>query len=442
MPTPTESTPNEAATGMDWERFFKNYRAEDFIPGYRILNKLGSGVFGEVYRAEKVSIGKPYAIKFLRLQDESLREQVMRELGTLSALAQLDHPHLVSIEDRGEVCGIPFVVMGFAGEETLKTRLGDGPLPIAMVERLFTQMLEGVRALHERAVIHFDLKPANVFLKGDVVRIGDYGLSRLMSESRATLSMGRGTPHYMAPEMLHRRGDARSDVYSLGIILFEMLTGDVPFTGDSEWEILRAHERESPKIPSSIAAPLRTYLERALAKNPKARFADADEALIAFQGALRGLAPAPAPGAPAPTPSTEASRRPRFAQRAAAGTGRRLGEAAGRLAGKGVLSVERVREDLHDILHRVRRETRDAVTAARSQFQAAAPARPAPPEPRLVPRPKAPRRGLFRSLFRLITLPFRMVGWSFRNYRELVAAAVLTAIFATVLHLGLRAAIL
>lgn len=285
---------------MDWEAFFRDYRSPDFISGYRILNKLGSGVFGDVYRAEKLSIGKAYAIKFLRLQDERLREPVLRELEALDTLAQLDHPRLVSIEDRGEVHGIPFVVMGFAGDETLKTQLRGTPLSEERICDWFAQLFDGVAALHARGVVHFDLKPANVFLRGDQVRVGDYGLSRMMSASRATLSMGRGTPHYMAPEMLKRRGDARSDVYSLGVMLYEALVGEVPFTGDSEWEILKGHEEASVAFPEHLEPRWRSILERCLAKDPDDRFADAGALLAAFEEAARGAVIPPVPHASKP----------------------------------------------------------------------------------------------------------------------------------------------
>ncbi|MBK8097440.1 MAG: protein kinase [Planctomycetes bacterium] len=132
--------------------------------------------------------------------------------------------------------------------------------------------------------MHFDLKPANVFLKGGVARVGDYGLSKLVTHSRGSLSMGRGTPYYMAPEMLQRRGDARSDIYSLGVMLFEIVCGDVPFKGDTEWEVLRKHEHEPPAFPAELGPRERAALERCLAKDPAQRFQSVHE-LIAALGA-------------------------------------------------------------------------------------------------------------------------------------------------------------
>ncbi len=282
---------NEANQGRDpvpfeslnWERFYQNYRKPGYIPGYEIGHKLGGGVFGIVYKARKESIGKAYAIKFLKIDDPSVKGQVVRELEQVSLFAQVDHPNLVSIEDKGVVDGIPFIVMGYAGEDTLKDRLEDGALCEEDALSIFVQVCRGVQALHDRSLIHFDLKPANVFLKGDIARVGDYGLSKLVSTSRMSLSFGRGTPYYMAPEMLERRGDHRSDIYSLGVIFYECLSGEVPFQGDSEWEVLRGHEKGAVRYPGSIPLPYRRILDRMLEKDPEKRVQSLGEVLQALR---------------------------------------------------------------------------------------------------------------------------------------------------------------
>jgi serine/threonine protein kinase len=264
----------EPAPRIDWESFYRDYRKPGYVTGFEIVNKLGGGMFGLVFKARKESIGKDYAIKFLKVDDESVRDAVARELGAVKYFAQIDHPNLVSIEDMGEVDGIPFLVMSYAGQETLRKRLEGGRLSRDDALKIFVQAARGVQALHERSLVHFDLKPANIFLKGDIARVGDFGLSKLVTESRNSLSFGRGTPYYMAPEMLQRRGDARSDVYSLGVILYECLCGEVPFKGDSEWEVLRKHEVEPPRYPDQLGAAERRVLERCLAKDPAARYQD------------------------------------------------------------------------------------------------------------------------------------------------------------------------
>ena len=268
---------------VDWEAFYRSYRKPGYLSGFEIVNKLGGGMFGLVFKARKESIGKDYAIKFLKVDDESVRDAVMREIDNVSYFAQIDHPNLVSIEDKGVVDGIPYLVMSYAGDGTLQKLLEQGDMTRAAALHIFVQAARGVQALHDHSLVHFDLKPANIFIKGDVARVGDYGLSKLVSVSRNSLSFGRGTPYYMAPELLQRRGDARSDVYSLGILLYECLYGEVPFRGDSEWEVLRKHETAQPEFPASALQSDRDLILRCLEKRPEDRFQTAAELLRAMQ---------------------------------------------------------------------------------------------------------------------------------------------------------------
>ncbi|HHI79842.1 MAG TPA: serine/threonine protein kinase [Planctomycetes bacterium] len=274
----------ESLGESNWERFYREFRKPGYIPGYEIQQKLGGGVFGVVFKAKKESIGKAYAIKFLRVEDPSVRKQVLNELETVSLFAQVDHPNLVTIEDKGMVDGIPYIIMGFAGDETLKSRLEEGRLSQVQAQRFMKQVFHGVKALHDHGLAHFDLKPANLFVHGDIVRVGDYGLSKLIRESCSGLSFGRGTPYYMAPEMLRRKGDQRSDIYSLGVIFYECLTGTVPFEGENEWEVLKAHEERSVVFPSEVPEGLKPILRRMLAKDPQARVQDLGEVLDFLEG--------------------------------------------------------------------------------------------------------------------------------------------------------------
>jgi tRNA A-37 threonylcarbamoyl transferase component Bud32 len=413
------ATPQLAGEGrsLDWEGFFRAFREPDFIPGYEILNKLGGGVFGDVYKARKTSIGKFYAIKFLKVLDEETRDDVLRELKSVDAFAQVDHPHLVSIEDKGEVKGVPYIVMSYAGDETLKTRLSQGPMAPATAFPVFRQVLQGVAALHERSIIHFDLKPANVFLRGDVARVGDYGLSKLVTQSARTLSMGRGTPAYMAPEMLQRKGDARSDVYSLGALLFEILAGRAPFHGDSEWEVLKKHESEPVVFPPAIPGSARPFIGRALDKDPAQRFRDAGEMLQAFEALAAGeglpASPAAAPDGARPPSGT--------AWPAMAGTGRKLGETLGRNVAQADMTLRGVGQRIHELWQNVCCETKSAVESARNEY---ARHRPAPVVAPVGPAsPVAPprRRGF---VGRVVTTPFRLVGWIFSNLLTVIATLV------------------
>ncbi len=264
--------PSSPRPPIDWQSFYVNFRKPGYIAGFEIINKLGGGVFGLVYKARKESIGKDYAIKFLKVDDEVIRDAVVRELETVKYFAQIDHPNLVSIEDKGEVDGIPYIVMSYAGESTLRKRLEAGRMSREDALLMFVQAARGIQAIHDHSLVHFDLKPANIFLRGDIARVGDYGLSKLVTESRNSLSFGRGTPYYMAPEMLQRIGDTRSDIYSLGVILYECMTGDVPFKGDTEWQVLRKHETETPEFPPVVEDRERRVILRCMAKDPDERY--------------------------------------------------------------------------------------------------------------------------------------------------------------------------
>ncbi|MFT4514989.1 MAG: serine/threonine protein kinase [Planctomycetota bacterium] len=313
QPPENGSDPNGLAPEgtPDWEAFYRDYRKPGYIEGFEITTKLGGGMFGLVFRARRMSIGKDYAIKFLKVDDGEVRRAVLSELEQVKYFAQIDHPNLVSIEDRGEVHGIPYLVMAFAGTETLRGKMtasgiGEGEVPKGAEKeelvRGFMQSCRGLHALHERSLVHFDIKPANVFIKGGVARLGDYGLSKLVTHSRGSLSMGRGTPYYMAPEMLQRRGDVRSDIYSLGVMLYEILCGKVPFTGDSEWEVLRKHETARPELPAHLTPVERAVLTRCLAKDPEARFQTVEQLLGAF-GPLSRLDGMPVVAAAMPRPA-------------------------------------------------------------------------------------------------------------------------------------------
>src|SRR5688572_25139744 len=132
VPAPMEASRSEPVpatpAGVDWESFYRSYRKPGYLPGFEIVNKLGGGMFGLVFKARKESIGKDYAIKFLKVDDDTVRDAVARELETVRFFAQIDHPNLVSIEDKGTIDGIPYLVMSYAGDDTLQKRLQHGAM--------------------------------------------------------------------------------------------------------------------------------------------------------------------------------------------------------------------------------------------------------------------------------------------------------------------------
>jgi serine/threonine-protein kinase len=214
-----------------------------------------------------------------KIDDQTGREAIEKELDHVRHFAQIDHPNLVTIEDMGVVLGVPYLIMGYAGEDTLARRLKREHLGVERALGYFTQVARGVLALHDRRLVHFDLKPSNVFLKGEIARVGDYGLAKLLTEGRSTLSFGRGTPHYMAPEMLKNRADHRADIYSLGVILYECLTGALPFDEEPGGGFVVREHDDPPKFPPEFPIALRGVVERALRLDPDARHASVEELL-------------------------------------------------------------------------------------------------------------------------------------------------------------------
>ncbi|MFN0007072.1 MAG: serine/threonine-protein kinase [Planctomycetota bacterium] len=264
---------------MDWEAFYNRFREPDFIPGYEIQNRLGGGAFGEVYKARKHSIGKAYAIKFLKIDDDAQREAVERELEQIRHFAALDHPNLVTIEDLGTVLGVPYLIMGYAGEDTLARVQKRERLPEERALLYFIQACRGVLALHDLRLVHFDLKPSNIFIKGEVARVGDYGLAKMMTDGRLTLSFGRGTPQYMAPEVLKNRADHRADVYSLGVILYESLAGRLPFQAAVPGTLALREDDQPPAFPEGFPERCRPVVVRSLRLSPEERYASVADML-------------------------------------------------------------------------------------------------------------------------------------------------------------------
>jgi serine/threonine-protein kinase len=264
---------------MDWESFYNRFREPDFIPGYEIQNRLGGGAFGEVYKARKHSIGKAYAIKFLKIDDDAQREAVERELDQIRHFAALDHPNLVTIEDLGTALGVPYLIMGYAGEDTLARVQKRERLAEERALLYFIQACRGVLALHDLRIVHFDLKPSNVFITGEVARVGDYGLAKMMTDGRLTLSFGRGTPQYMAPEVLKNRADHRADVYSLGVILYECLAGCLPFPPAVAGPIALRENDHPPAFPDGFPERCRPVVLKSLRLAPEDRYASVADLL-------------------------------------------------------------------------------------------------------------------------------------------------------------------
>jgi hypothetical protein len=237
------------------------------LDGYTIKRGIGSGGFGEVYYAVS-DAGKEVALKLIRRNLEV-------ELRGVTQCLNLKHPHLVALYDvRRDGHDDAWVVMEFVRGPSLETILAQHPqgLPVAEVLRWMHGICAGVDYLHEQGLVHRDLKPGNLFLEDGLVKIGDYGLSKFISTSRRSgQTESVGTVHYMAPEVANGRYGKEIDLYAMGIILYEMLTGSVPFEGESVGEVLMKHLTAEPDL-QRLPQEFRRVVGGALTKDPERRF--------------------------------------------------------------------------------------------------------------------------------------------------------------------------
>jgi serine/threonine protein kinase len=253
------------------------------LAGYTIKRAIDRGGFGEVYYALSDS-GKEVALKLLQ------RNQQV-ELRGIRQCLNLKHPNLVTIFDiKTDADDDHWVVMEFVSGKSLEQVLADNPkgLPLDDVESWLAGMAAGTAFLHDRGIVHRDLKPANVFRENGVVKIGDVGLSKFITPSRRSAQTESvGTVYYMAPEVARGKYGSELDVYSLGVILYEMITGSVPFSGESTGEILMKHLTEPPDL-SKIPAQFRAVVGKALEKDPQRRTPGAARLLEDFRRARQG----------------------------------------------------------------------------------------------------------------------------------------------------------
>lgn len=253
------------------------------LDGYTIKRGVGHGGFGEVYYAVSDG-GKEVALKLVQ-------RNLDVELRGVAQCMNLKHPNLVTLYDmRTTEAGEQFVIMEFVSGDSLADVLeshshGLPPEQVAMCLRGITA---GIGYLHDKGIVHRDLKPGNIFIEDNSIKIGDYGLSKFITASRRSgQTESVGTVHYMAPEIARGKYDREIDVYALGIILFEMLTGDVPFDGESVGEILMKHLTAMPDV-SRISPPYDRVVARALAKDPTKRFRTMEEFALNLNGHLSG----------------------------------------------------------------------------------------------------------------------------------------------------------
>ncbi|HXX69180.1 MAG TPA: serine/threonine-protein kinase, partial [Polyangiaceae bacterium] len=257
---------------------------------YEPVEMIGEGGMGRVYRVRHVSLERTFAMKVLRRELAIDDELAMRFVREAKATAAIKHPNIVQITDFGVLSNsVPYFVMELLVGRTLRGVLRKGPIPRRHALPILRQLASGLDAAHQAGIIHRDLKPENVFLTDaeSVTRLVDFGASRIVGASRMTRGgVVFGTPYYMSPEQAAGLDvDCRADVYSLGVIMYETLTGRRPFEGDSYMGVLAAHMFDQPPRPSQVnpttgdLGPLDGIVLRCMAKAPENRFASMQEVL-------------------------------------------------------------------------------------------------------------------------------------------------------------------
>ncbi len=258
---------------------------------FEIMDEIGRGGMASVYRASQQSMGRIVAVKVLPrtlLHDPGFFERFQREV---DVIAHLEHPHILPIYDYGQSDGIPYIAMRYLGGGSLEQRLDRGVLSPEELERPLQQVAQALDYAHQQGIIHRDLKPGNIMLdESGNAYLSDFGIARVLG-SNLTGSMIVGTPAYMSPEQANGMPvDGRADIYSLGVMLFHLLTGERPFHAETPMAVLLKHINEPMptlmEFRSDIPETLDDVIQKATAKDPEQRYSSASEMVDAYSVAL------------------------------------------------------------------------------------------------------------------------------------------------------------
>ncbi|MEJ7809762.1 MAG: protein kinase [Gemmatimonadaceae bacterium] len=297
-----------AGTLLDDSPASLEYGADPFvgqrIAHFQILERLGGGGMGLVYKALDLRLDRTVALKFLPPHLGADEEATRRFIHEAKAASALDHPNICAIHEIGETdAGQLFIAMAYCEGETLKKKIARGPLSVSDALDYCAQIAEGLQRAHDAGIVHRDVKPANVMVTdGGRVKIVDFGLAKMAGTELTREGTTIGTVAYMSPEQTRGVGlDARTDVWSLGAVLYEMLTGQRPFRGESDETLIYAIRHDEPKpvrafrpeIPAGLAALVSRCLDKDLAR----RYQRADEVLADLRATREGRAAARHPAA-------------------------------------------------------------------------------------------------------------------------------------------------
>ena len=258
----------------------------DHVAHFRILDKLGGGGMGVVYKAVDVRLGRTVALKFLPPHLDADDEAKQRFVQEARAASALDHPNICAVHEIGETStGQLFIAMACYDGLTLKQKIEHGPLPISEALSYAAQVAEGLRRAHEARIVHRDIKPANVIVtEQEQVRIVDFGLAKMIGTDLTRECSTRGTIVYMSPEQTCGVDvDTRTDIWSLGVVLYEMLTGQRPFRGERDETLIYAIRHDEPRpirdVRADIPVALEAVVRRCLDKRVTTRYQSAGELL-------------------------------------------------------------------------------------------------------------------------------------------------------------------
>lgn len=257
------------------------------ISHYKIVSELGRGGMGIVYKAEDTKLKRTIAIKFLTPQALGDQEEKARFIREAQAVAALDHPNISTVHEIDEVLGKTFIVMAYVEGQSLKEKIESGPHKLVEALELAIQIAQGLQEAHEKGVVHRDIKSANVMvnMRGEA-KIMDFGLAKLAERTKLTKrGMTVGTVAYMSPEQARGEDvDHRTDIWSLGIVLYEMITGQLPFKGDYEQAVIYSVMNEEPEpmtgLRTGVPIDLERLVNKALAKNPDERYQNVNEIVV------------------------------------------------------------------------------------------------------------------------------------------------------------------
>ncbi len=302
------------------------------VANYKILERLGEGGMGVVYKAVDINLDRVVAIKALNTELTGNPELEQRFRAEAKAQANLNHTNLATLYTLLIESGLPLMVMEYIEGETFEQMVQRrGPIPGQETVPIFRQALLGIGYAHRMGIIHRDIKPSNIMLnKQGIVKVMDFGIAKVLGARGMTRTGTQmGTAFYMSPEQVLNRGlDIRSDIYSLGVTLYEMLTANVPFSGDSDYLVMTSHVNAPPPLPTTfypyIPQGLQNAVLKALEKSPDARFQTVEE----FEAALAqpdtfGVAPVQA--TPKPATATLVERAPQAAAATVAGDAPAIG---------------------------------------------------------------------------------------------------------------------